>query len=139
MNQKVSTFFFDSFREKTKKEKIKLTTPVVSCLFLICKHRAAENIGFFVSEDRCFQLKKNVLTSTIAFVGIALSRYFDLSQTDGITVIIISLFAFTMVCPIIKEASTCFTRLFPVSRNHSGNREHRQQHITGKRSSQHSI
>ena len=38
-------------------------------------------------------------------MGIALSSYFNIPQTDAIAGIIISLFVFTMVYPILKEAS----------------------------------
>jgi divalent metal cation (Fe/Co/Zn/Cd) transporter len=38
-------------------------------------------------------------------VGIALSGYFNIPQADAIAGIIISLFVFTMVYPILKEAS----------------------------------
>ena len=46
-----------------------------------------------------------MLTSVTAFVGIALARYFNIIQTDAIAGIIISLFVFTMVYTIMKEAS----------------------------------
>jgi len=48
---------------------------------------------------------KDVVTSITAFTGIALSSYFNFPQTDAIAGIIISLFVFTMVYPILKEAS----------------------------------
>ena len=48
---------------------------------------------------------KDVLTSVTAFLGIALARYFGLLQADAIAGIIISMFVFTMVYTIIKEAS----------------------------------
>jgi divalent metal cation (Fe/Co/Zn/Cd) transporter len=48
---------------------------------------------------------KDVLTSITAFVGILLSSYFNITQMDAIAAIIISLFVFIMVYPILKEAS----------------------------------
>jgi cation diffusion facilitator family transporter len=78
---------------------------LVSSLLLIYKRRAAEKYGSLALKTDASNSIKDVLTSITAFVGIALSSYFNLPQTDAIAGIIISLFVFTMVYPILKEAS----------------------------------
>jgi cation diffusion facilitator family transporter len=78
---------------------------LVSSLLLIYKRRAAEKYGSLALKTDASNSIKDVLTSITAFVGIALSGYFNLPQTDAIAGIIISLFVFTMVYPVLKEAS----------------------------------
>ena len=78
---------------------------VVSSLLLIYKRRAAEKYGSLALKTDASNSIKDVLTSITAFVGIALSGYFHIPQTDAIAGIIISLFVFTMVYPTLKEAS----------------------------------
>jgi cation diffusion facilitator family transporter len=78
---------------------------LVSSLLLIYKRRAAQKYGSLALKTDASNSIKDVLTSITAFVGIALSSYFNLPQTDAIAGIIISLFVFTMVYPILKEAS----------------------------------
>jgi len=77
----------------------------VSSLLLIYKRRAAEKYGSLALKTDASNSIKDVLTSITAFVGIALSGYFHIPQTDAIAGIIISLFVFTMVYPTLKEAS----------------------------------
>ena len=78
---------------------------MVSSLLLIYKRRAAQKYGSLALKTDASNSIKDVLTSITAFVGIALSSYFGLIQMDAIAGIIISLFVFTMVYPILKEAS----------------------------------
>jgi cation diffusion facilitator family transporter len=78
---------------------------LVSSLLLFYKRRAAEKYGSLALKTDASNSIKDVLTSITAFVGIALSSYFNLPQTDAIAGIIISLFVFTMVYPVLKEAS----------------------------------
>ena len=78
---------------------------VVSSLLLLYKRRAAEKYGSLALKTDASNSIKDVLTSITAFVGIALSSYFNIIQMDAIAGIIISLFVFTMVYPILKEAS----------------------------------
>jgi cation diffusion facilitator family transporter len=78
---------------------------LVSSLLLIYKRRAAKKFGSLALKTDASNSIKDVLTSITAFVGIALSSYFKIPQTDAIAGIIISLFVFTMVYPILKEAS----------------------------------
>ena len=77
----------------------------VSSLLLIYKRRAAEKYGSLALKTDASNSIKDVLTSITAFVGIALSGYFNIPQTDAIAGIVISLFVFTMVYPTLKEAS----------------------------------
>jgi cation diffusion facilitator family transporter len=78
---------------------------LVSSLLLFYKRKAAERYGSLALKTDASNSIKDVLTSITAFVGIALSSYFNLPQTDAIAGIIISVFVFTMVYPILKEAS----------------------------------
>ena len=84
---------------------VALTAALVSSLLLIYKRRAATKFGSLALKTDASNSIKDVLTSITAFVGIGLSSYFNIIQTDAIAGIIISLFVFTMVYPIIKEAS----------------------------------
>jgi cation diffusion facilitator family transporter len=78
---------------------------LVSSFLLIYKRKAARKYGSLALKTDASNSIKDVLTSITAFVGIALSSYFNIPQTDAIAGIIISLFVFTMVYPILKEAS----------------------------------
>jgi cation diffusion facilitator family transporter len=78
---------------------------VVSSVLLIYKRRAAKKYNSLALKTDASNSIKDVLTSITAFIGIALARYFNIIQSDAIAGIIISLFVFTMVYTIIKEAS----------------------------------
>ena len=78
---------------------------VVSSVLLIYKRRAAKKYASLALKTDASNSIKDVLTSITAFVGIALARYFNIIQSDAIAGIIISLFVFTMVYTIMKEAS----------------------------------
>ena len=84
---------------------VALAATLVSSLLLIYKRKAANRYGSLALKTDASNYIKDVLTSITAFVGIALSSYFNIPQTDAIAGIIISLFVFTMVYPILKEAS----------------------------------
>ncbi len=77
----------------------------VSLALLIYKRRAAKKYDSLALKTDANNSIKDVLTSITAFTGIALARYFNIIQTDAIAGIIISLFVFTMVYTIMKEAS----------------------------------
>ena len=77
----------------------------VSSLLLIYKRRAATKYGSLALKTDASNSIKDVLTSITAFVGIALASYFNIIQMNAIAGIIISIFVFTMVYPILKEAS----------------------------------
>jgi cation diffusion facilitator family transporter len=78
---------------------------LVSSLLLVYKRRAARKYGSLALKTDASNSIKDVLTSVTAFTGIAFSSYFNFPQTDAVAGIIISLFVFTMVYPILKEAS----------------------------------
>ena len=77
----------------------------VSSLLLIYKRRAARKYGSLALKTDASNSIKDVLTSITAFVGIASASYFNIIQMNAVAGIIISLFVFTMVYPILKEAS----------------------------------
>jgi cation diffusion facilitator family transporter len=84
---------------------VALAAAFVSSLLLIYKRRAARKYGSLALKTDASNSIKDVLTSITAFVGIAVASYFNIIQMNAIAGIIISLFVFTMVYPILKEAS----------------------------------
>jgi len=84
---------------------VALAAALVSSSLLIYKRRAAKKYGSLALKTDASNSIKDVLTSITAFVGIAISSYFNIPQMDALAGIIISLFVFTMVYPILKEAS----------------------------------
>jgi cation diffusion facilitator family transporter len=77
----------------------------VSTGLLIYKRRAAKKYNSMALKTDATNSIKDVLTSLTAFIGIAFSAYFGIVQMDAVAGIIISLFVFTMVYTILKEAS----------------------------------
>ena len=84
---------------------VALLAVAVSSVLLIYKMRAAKKYPSLALKTDASNSIKDVLTSLTALIGIVLSKYFNLIQSDAIAGIIISLFVFTMVYAIIKEAS----------------------------------
>jgi cation diffusion facilitator family transporter len=84
---------------------VALLATAVSSILLIHKTRAAKRYASLALKTDASNSIKDVLTSITAFIGIALSRYFNIVQADAIAGIVISFFVFTMVYTIIKEAS----------------------------------
>lgn len=84
---------------------VALLATTVASILLIYKRRAAKRYSSLALKTDATNSIKDVLTSITAFSGIALSKYFNIIQTDAIAGIVISFFVFTMVYPIIKEAS----------------------------------
>jgi cation diffusion facilitator family transporter len=84
---------------------VALAAAVISSALLVYKTRAAKKYGSIALKTDASNSIKDVLTSVTAFFGIAVATYFNLPQTDAIAGIIISMFVFTMVYAIIKEAS----------------------------------
>lgn len=78
---------------------------LVSSILLIYKTQAAKKYGSLALKTDAFNSIKDVLTSITAFIGIAAGTYLNLPQMDAIAGIIISIFVFTMVYTIMKEAS----------------------------------
>ena len=84
---------------------VALLATAVSSGLLFYKNRAAKQYASLALKTDASNSIKDVLTSITAFIGIALSRYFNIAQADAIAGIVISFFVFTMVYAIIKEAS----------------------------------
>jgi cation diffusion facilitator family transporter len=84
---------------------VALLATAVSSVLLIYKRRAAQKYNSLALKTDASNSIKDVLTSITAFIGIALARYFNIIQADAIAGIIISIFVFTMVYTIMKEAS----------------------------------
>jgi len=84
---------------------VALLATAVSSGLLVYKRRAAKKYASLALKTDASNSIKDVLTSITAFIGIALARYFNIIQSDAIAGIMISLFVFTMVYTIIKEAS----------------------------------
>lgn len=72
---------------------------------LFFKVRAARQYGSLALKADAFNSTKDVLTSVTAFVGIALSRYLKVRETDSIAGIIIAFFVFTVAYSVMKESS----------------------------------
>jgi len=72
---------------------------------LFFKVRAAREYGSLALKADAFSSTKDVLTSVTAFVGIALSEYLNIRETDSIAGIIIAFFVFTVAYSVIKESS----------------------------------
>lgn len=84
---------------------VALLATTVSVVLLFYKNRAAKKYTSLALKTDASNSIKDVLTSLTALIGIALSKYFNIYQADAIAGIVISLFVFTMVYSIIKEAS----------------------------------
>jgi cation diffusion facilitator family transporter len=82
-----------------------ITAATISTVLLIYKRRAAKKYDSMALKTDATNSIKDVLTSITAFVGIGLSAYFGFAHSDAIAGIIISLFVFTMVYTILREAS----------------------------------
>ncbi len=84
---------------------VALSATAVSSILLIYKRRASKKYNSLALKTDASNSVKDVLTSITAFIGIALARYFNIIQADAVAGIIISIFVFTMVYAIMKEAS----------------------------------
>jgi cation diffusion facilitator family transporter len=84
---------------------VALLATAVSSILLIYKRRASKKYSSLALKTDASNSIKDVLTSITAFIGIAIARYFNIIQADAVAGIIISIFVFTMVYAIMKEAS----------------------------------
>lgn len=84
---------------------VAVTAASVSTVLLMYKRHYAKKYSSMALKTDATNSIKDVLTSITAFVGIALGAYAGFAHTDAIAGIIISLFVFTMVYTILKEAS----------------------------------
>ena len=84
---------------------VALAATVIATIMSVFKRRAAKKFDSLALKADAFNSVKDFLTSFTAFVGIALSHYLDIAQTDSIASIIIAFFIFAVSYYIIKEAS----------------------------------
>lgn len=84
---------------------VAVTAASVSTVLLMYKRHYAKKYNSMALKTDATNSIKDVLTSITAFVGIALTAYAGFAHSDAIAGIIISLFVFTMVYTILKEAS----------------------------------
>jgi cation diffusion facilitator family transporter len=84
---------------------VAVTAATVSTVLLMYKRHYAKKYSSMALRTDATNSIKDVLTSITAFVGIALGAFAGFAHTDAIAGIIISLFVFTMVYTILKEAS----------------------------------
>jgi cation diffusion facilitator family transporter len=84
---------------------VALAATVIALIMSVFKRREARKFDSLALKADAFNSVKDFLTSFTAFIGVALSRYLDITQTDAIASIIIAFFVFTVSYYIIKEAS----------------------------------
>jgi len=70
---------------------------MVALYLAFYKIEAARKLDSLALKTDAFSSIKDVLTSIIAFAGIALSRYFGILQNDAIAGIIIAIFIFSVI------------------------------------------
>jgi len=88
---------------------VALSATLIALVLSVLKNRAAKKYASLALKTDAFNSVKDVLTSVTAFLGVAVSRYLGVVQTDSIAGIIIALFVFTVAYSIIKEASLVLT------------------------------
>jgi len=84
---------------------VALIAASVAMIMSFYKRREAKKYDSIALKTDAFNSVKDFLTSITAFLGIALSRFLGIVQTDSVAGIIIALFIFTVSYYIIKEAS----------------------------------
>jgi ferrous-iron efflux pump FieF len=84
---------------------VALVAVAIAMVMSVYKRREAKRFGSLALKTDALNSVKDFLTSITAFLGIALSHYLGIIQTDSIAGIIIAFFIFTVSYYIIKEAS----------------------------------
>jgi len=84
---------------------VALVAASIAIIMSVFKRREAKRFDSLALKTDAFNSVKDFLTSITAFLGIALSHYLGIIQTDSIAGIIIAFFIFTVSYYIIKEAS----------------------------------
>jgi len=84
---------------------VALIATSIAIIMSVYKRREAKRFDSLALKTDAFNSVKDFLTSITAFLGVALSHYLGIIQTDSIAGIIIALFIFTVSYYIIKEAS----------------------------------
>jgi cation diffusion facilitator family transporter len=77
----------------------------VSTLLLFYKRRAAKRYKSAALKTDAANSIKDVLASSTVLLGITLSFFLGITQTDAIAGIVIALFVFAMIRPILRESS----------------------------------
>ncbi|MDR0372232.1 MAG: cation diffusion facilitator family transporter [Nitrososphaerota archaeon] len=78
---------------------------MASIFLLFYKRRAAKRYKSTALKTDAANSIKDVLTSATVLLGIALSFFLGITQTDAIAGIVIAFFVFTMIRPILRESS----------------------------------
>ena len=84
---------------------VALVATSIAMIMSVYKRREAKKFDSLALKTDAFNSVKDFLTSITAFLGVALSHYLGIIQTDSIAGIIIAFFIFTVSYYIIKEAS----------------------------------
>jgi len=84
---------------------VALAAATIAMIMSVFKRRAARKFDSLALKADAFNSVKDFLTSFAAFLGVALSHFFGVTQADSIAGIIIALFIFTVAYFIMKEAS----------------------------------
>jgi cation diffusion facilitator family transporter len=84
---------------------VALAATVIAIVMSVFKRREARKFDSLALKADAFNSVKDFLTSFTAFVGIAVSRYLGIKETDSAAGIIIAFFIFAVSYYIIKEAS----------------------------------
>jgi len=84
---------------------VALVAASIAMIMSVYKRREAKKFDSLALKTDAFNSVKDFLTSITAFLGVALSHYLGIIQTDSVAGIIIAFFIFTVSYYIIKEAS----------------------------------
>ena len=84
---------------------VALAAAIIAMVMSVFKRRAAKKFDSLALKADAFNSVKDFLTSFAAFLGVALSRFLGIAQTDSIAGIVIAFFIFSVAYFIIKEAS----------------------------------
>jgi cation diffusion facilitator family transporter len=84
---------------------VALAAAIIAMVMSVFKRREAKKFDSLALKADAFNSVKDFLTSFAAFLGVALSHFFNIVQTDSIAGIVIAFFIFSVAYFIIKEAS----------------------------------
>jgi cation diffusion facilitator family transporter len=84
---------------------VALAAAIIAMVMSVFKRREAKKFDSLALKADAFNSVKDFLTSVAAFLGVALSYFFNIVQTDSIAGIVIAFFIFSVAYFIIKEAS----------------------------------
>ena len=84
---------------------VALAAAIIAMVMSVFKRREAKKFDSLALKADAFNSVKDFLTSFAAFLGVALSHFFNIVQTDSIAGIVIAFFIFSVAYFIIREAS----------------------------------